>query len=52
MDKIQELIPHTILDLQKFVVADAGNPVSAIVEGNGEVSLLTRIMLMAEQKIL
>ena len=34
MDKIQELIPHTILDLQKFVVADAGNSVSAVVEGN------------------
>jgi hypothetical protein len=34
MDKIQELIPHTILDLQKFVVAEADNPVSAVVEGN------------------
>ncbi len=34
MDKIQELIPHTILDLQKFVVADAGNPVSAVGESN------------------
>ena len=34
MDKIQKLIPHTILDLQKFVVADAGNSVSAVVEGN------------------
>jgi hypothetical protein len=52
MDKIQELIPYTILDLQKFVVADADNSVSAVVEGNGEVSLLTRIILMAEQKIL
>ncbi|MCH3993345.1 MAG: hypothetical protein LKH27_07715 [Prevotella sp.] len=35
MEKIQELIPHTILDLQKFVVADAGNSVSVVVEGNG-----------------
>ena len=36
MDKIQELIPHTILDLQKFVVADADNPASVVVEGNSE----------------
>ena len=39
MDKIQELIPHTILDLQKFVVAEADNSVSAMGEVNPECNM-------------